>query len=204
MKKSLLLLIAAISFSFTQAQSVNFGAKAGLNLADASGSDVSGTSMRVSFHLGALAQISLTDMLSVQPEVVYSDQGAKVSVDNGSGGTVSGTYKLGYINVPVLLKYTTSSGFFAQTGPQIGFLLSAKASGGGASVDVKNDFKSTDFSWVFGVGYLTSMNIGIDGRYNLGLSNVENTGTTGGTGTIKNSVIQIGVFYLFGERKTSK
>jgi hypothetical protein len=139
-------------------------------------------------------------MLSVQPEAYYSDQGAKVKIDDGSGGTISGTYKLGYINVPVLLKYTTSSGFFVQTGPQIGFLLSAKASAEGQTVDEKQYFKSTDFSWAFGAGFLTSMNIGIDARYNLGLSNVEKDQGSG-TGTIKNSVIQVGVFYLFGEPK---
>jgi hypothetical protein len=201
MKKSILLLIAAISFSLTQAQSINFGLKAGANLANATGSDATGSSIRISFNAGALAQISLNEMLSVQPEVYYSDQGAKVKEDNGSGGTISGAQKLGYINVPVLLKYTTSSGFFVQTGPQIGFLLSAKASASGVSVDEKQYFKSTDFSWAFGLGYLTSMNVGIDARYNLGLSNIENTGNTSGTGTIKNSVIQVGVFYLLGENK---
>ncbi|HEX4373929.1 MAG TPA: porin family protein [Puia sp.] len=201
MKRSILMLVAAVSFSLTQAQSVNFGLKAGVNLANATGSDAEGSSMRVSFNAGALAQISLNDMLSVQPEVYYSDQGAKVKFDNGLGGTVTGTQKLGYINVPVLVKYTTSSGFFVQTGPQIGFLLSAKASAAGQSSDEKSFFKSTDFSWAFGAGFLTSMNIGIDARYNLGLSNIENTGNSGGTGTIKNGVIQIGVFYLFGEPK---
>ena len=84
---------------------------------------------------------------------------------------------------------------------QIGFLLSAKASAGGTSVDVKSDFKSTDFSWAFGLGYLTTANVGIDARYNLGLSNIENTSGTNSTGTLKNTVIQIGVFYLFGEGK---
>jgi len=202
MKKSILLLIAAISFSLTQAQ-VNFGAKAGVNFANATGSDASGSSIRVSFNAGFLAQIPVSDALSVQPEVVYSDQGAKVNFDNGTGGTESGAYKLGYINVPVLLKYTTSSGFFVQTGPQIGFLLSAKASANGVSVDEKSNFSSTDFSWAFGLGYLTSANVGIDARYNLGLSNIEKTDQSN-SGTVKNSVIQVGIFYLFGDRKSGK
>jgi hypothetical protein len=198
MKRSLSLLIAAASFGFTQAQ-VNFGAKGGFNFANLTGSDASGASMRVSFHVGALAQISVTDMFSVQPEVYYSDQGAKVSQDGQSG-----TYKLGYINVPVLLKYTTSSGLFLQTGPQLGFLMSAKAESQGVSVDIKSQANSTDFSWVFGLGYLTSSNLGIDARYNLGLSNIEKNDGSGDTGTLKNGVIQVGVFYLFGESKGKK
>jgi hypothetical protein len=129
----------------------------------------------------------------LQPELNYSMQGAK--------GTSSGqdfTLAQNYLNVPVLLKYNHESGFFAETGPQIGFLMSAKVSGGGVSMDVKSDYKSTDFSWAFGVGYLIkSVNAGIDVRYNLGLSNNEASGSSSG-GTQKNSVIQIGVFYLFG------
>ncbi len=195
MKKSILLLIAAISFSLTQAQ-VNFGAKAGFNLANLSGSDASGNSIRVSFHVGALAQFSVTDAFSVQPEVYYSDQGAKFNQNSETGA-----YKLGYINVPVLLKYTTSSGFFVQTGPQIGFLLSAKAESQGVSVDLKPQAQSVDFSWAFGVGFLTTANVGIDARYNLGLTNIEKTTSGGSTGTLKNGVIQIGLFYLFGQSK---
>ena len=199
MKKSCLLLIAAVSFSLTQAQSINFGAKAGLNLANVTGSDASGNSILVSFHAGVLAQFSVTNQFSVQPEILYSGQGTKFS----SSGE-SGTDKLGYINIPVLAKYTTSSGFFVQTGPQIGFLLSAKESSGGTTMDFKSDVTSTDFSWVFGLGYLTSANIGIDGRYVLGFTNLEKN--TGGStsGTLKNGVIQIGVFYLFCDRKVKK
>ena len=33
-----------------------------------------------------------------------------------------------------------------------------------------------DFSWVFGLGFLTAANIGIDARYNLGPSNIEKGG----------------------------
>ena len=195
MKKLFLLLIAAISLSLVHAQSINFGAKAGLNLANVTGSDASGNSMLVSFHIGVLAQFSVTDAFSVQPEVLYSAQGAKFS-DAGE----SGSDKLGYINIPILSKYTTSSGFYGETGPQIGILLSANESEGGASTSIKQYVSSTDFSWVFGIGYLTSANVGIDGRYNLGFSNLEkNSGGNGGT--LKNGVIQIGVFYLFGERK---
>lgn len=200
MKKSILLVIAAISFTLIQAQ-VNFGVKAGLNLANATGSDATGSSTRANFHAGVLAQIPIVDALTVQPEAVYSAQGARVSFADGSGGTISGTHKLDYINVPVLFKYTSPSGFLVETGPQIGFLISAKASVNGITENEKDNFKSTDFSWAFGIGFISLINIGIDARYNLGLTNIENSSNNGSTGTVKNSVIQIGVFYLFGEPK---
>jgi hypothetical protein len=82
--------------------------------------------------------------------------------------------------------------------------LSAKVKSGGTTTDVKSSYQSTDFSWAFGLGYLiSSVNVGIDARYNPGLTNLEKTGT-GGTGTVKNSVIQIGVFYLFGKGPNNK
>jgi hypothetical protein len=107
----------------------------------------------------------------------------------------------GYLNIPVLFKYGHSSGFFGETGPQLGFLLSANVKSGGTSTDVKSSYQSKDFSWAFGLGYfLNPVNIGIDARYNLGLTNL-NKGGTGATGTVKNSVFQVGVFYLFGKSK---
>ncbi|HLX90308.1 MAG TPA: porin family protein [Puia sp.] len=196
MKKSMLLLMAAISISLTQAQNISFGAKAGLNIASLSGSDVSGATSRVSFHIGGLAQIPLTGMLSLQPELVYSSQGAKINA-NGSQETLS----LGYLNLPILLKYSTSVGVYFESGLQFGLDLSGKVSANGTSTDVKKDVNSLDVSWPIGAGYLTSMNLGFDARYNLGLTNDENKSNTQGTGTIKNGVFQIGVFYIFGSTK---
>jgi hypothetical protein len=200
MKKLILLVIGAISFSLIQAQ-VNFGVKAGLNLANATGSDATGSSTRSNFHAGVLAQIPVTGQFSIQPEAIYSGQGARVDFADGSGGTISGTHKLSYINVPILLKYTSASGFLVETGPQIGFLISAKASVNGMNANEKDNFESTDFSWAFGIGFMSLINIGIDARYNLGLTNVENSSNGGTTGTVKNSVIQIGAFYLFDKPK---
>src|SRR5580698_10480733 len=118
MKRSILLLTATISFFLTQSQ-INFGVKAGLNLANATGSGATGSTTRANFHAGVLAQIPINDMLGIQPEIIYSGQGARASFADGSGGTISGTHKLSYINVPVLFKYTSSSGFLVETGLQV-------------------------------------------------------------------------------------
>jgi len=61
-----------------------------------------------------------------------------------------------YVNIPVLFKYNNPGGFFAETGPQLGFLISAKAKSGSVSFDAKSNYKSTDFSWAIGAGYLIS------------------------------------------------
>jgi hypothetical protein len=135
-------------------------------------------------------------MLSLQPEGVYSIQGFRFS-DSTTGISVS--FRNSYINIPVLLTYTLPGGLFFQAGPQVGFLIGAKAAAGGTSVDTKSIFKSTDISAAFGVGYNMTENFGINARYNLGLVNIANN--PGDGLSVKNTVIQVGFFYLFGENE---
>jgi hypothetical protein len=75
-------------------------------------------------------------------------------------------------------------------------LVSAKDKRG--SYDTGNvddrDFKNTDFSWAFGLGYLATSGLGVDARYNLGISNINNTSRTA---DVRNSVFQFGLFYQF-------
>jgi hypothetical protein len=192
MKSLMIVFLAGVSCVSAQAQ-IQFGVKAGANFSTLTGSGASGASTKVGFQGGVLVGIPLADAFSLQPEVNYSAQGAKASVSGESF-----TLTQNYLNVPVLLKYKHETGLFAETGPQIGFLMSAKASEGGNSVDVKSSYQSTDFSWAFGLGYqLKSINAGIDARYNLGLTNDAASGG-GSNETVKSSVFQVGVFYLFG------
>jgi hypothetical protein len=56
-----------------QAQLVKFGFKGGLNYANYSGSDLQFDAL-TSYHAGLVAEIKLVD--SIQPELLYSTQGA--------------------------------------------------------------------------------------------------------------------------------
>ncbi len=185
MKKTLFLCVSALLLMTATKAQTQFGVKAGANFATLTGSDVSGAKMQVGANIGVLAHIPLTSMFSFNPEAVYSMQGAKFD---------GGHDNLNYLNVPVLFQYNNPSGFLVETGPQVGFLMSAKEHiDGGGSTDIKSDVKSTDFAWAFGVGFKTMSNIGFDARYNVGLSNIAEGG-----GKIQNGVFQINVFYLFG------
>jgi Outer membrane protein beta-barrel domain len=129
-------------------------------------------------------------MFAVQPELVYSGQGAKATFEE-----TDVKLNLGYLNVPVLFKYNHPSGFFIGTGPQIGFLLSGKEKVGSDHQDIKSSFKSTDFSWAIGLGYMFKpVNLGIEARFNQGLSNIASSSEA----KIHNQVIQIGLVYTFG------
>ena len=192
MKKSFLI-IAIIVFGLTNlnAQEVKFGAKAGLNLASITGDETDGIESRTAFHVGAVAEISISDKFSVQPELLYSAQGAKDSFDG-----IDVDAKIDYLNLPIMAKYYVAEGFSLELGPQVGFLLSAKAEGGGESIDFKDETKGIDFGANFGVGYKLESGLNFGARYNLGLSNI-NDGEDSDDFKNQNSVIQLSVGYFF-------
>src|SRR5262249_49654128 len=126
--------------------------------------------------------------IAIQPEVTYSLEGAKYP---GYGKA-----KIGVINIPLLGQFMFDHGFRVETGPQIGFLTKVKFEGiNGQVTNTKNNFKKIDFSWAFGLGYISNSGLGIDARYNLGMSNIAKI--NGVPHDIKNRVWQFGLFYQF-------
>jgi opacity protein-like surface antigen len=172
---------------------VNFGIKAGVNISSLTGDDASDVKSLVGPYGGAFVNIPVSTMFSVQPELLYSMEGAK---ESGTDTKII----LGYINIPVMLKYTNPSGFTAELGPQVGILSSAKAKADGETEDVKEFLKSTNFSLGIGAGFNFTPNIGVGLRYNLGLSNINDESG----GDLKTSNFAIGVHYSFGGGGTTK
>jgi hypothetical protein len=190
MKLNLTVLCIATLFSTTLiAQHVNVGIKGGLNVYNIKNDDDTKYDSKIGFNAGLLGHIHLAKELALQPEVVYSAQGAKYTVAN-----VETKFNLGYINVPVLLQYMFDNGFRLQAGPQVGFLINAKAKAGSLELDVKDNLNKVDFAVGAGLGYVhPASGFGVDARYNLGLNNInENSNVKS-----YNRGFQVGVFYLF-------
>lgn len=209
MKKIILSVAAIFAFGVVSAQETKFGVKAGLNLANLTG-DVENASTKVGFNVGGFVEIKLSDKFVFQPELLFSAQGAKsdYSVDYGAGENekFESTVKLNYLNIPLMAKYYVADKFSLEAGPQLGFLMSAKADtdytyndGDGftesvsTSVDVKDSFKSIDFGLNLGAGYDFSDNFSAGVRYNLGLSSISEDSNA----DVKNAVISVGVGYKF-------
>ncbi len=194
MKKLLLLMIAG-SFAAISAQAqTSFGLKGGLTAANVkfSGGGVTmSMKTKIGFYAGAMAEIGFAENFALQPELYFSALGSKADFTE-----FTSKLDLGYLNVPVLFKYR-NNGFAAFAGPQIGFLMSAKSSAEGEKEDVKEDFKSTDFSGIVGVGYTLSNGFGLDARYQIGLSSIaKSTPDTEGV-TAKNNAFMVGIHYFF-------
>jgi len=192
MKKLFCLVTATIVLLLVgTAQETHFGIKAGVNVASVEVSNGADYDGKAGLHAGGLAHIHITRHFALQPEIVYSMQGGKVN---------DFKLKLNYINIPLLAQYMTLDGFRLQTGPQLGLLVSAKTETGNVEINRKDVYSSTDFSWVFGAGYLFPQGIGIDARYNLGISNIiDDNGAEA-----HNRVFQVGLFYQFMHNKNSR
>ncbi|MBL7724972.1 MAG: PorT family protein [Chitinophagaceae bacterium] len=191
MKKIILsLVILATTFFVSQAQ-VNVGLKGGIGMFNFSGDDTEDFKSKIGPMGGIYAAIPISETFAVAPELQFSGQGAKMEISS-----IKVNYNLNYLNIPVMFQYRNPSGFIAETGPQIGFLMSAKASADGDEEDIKDSFKGSAFSWGIGLGFKSSMGLGISARYNLNLNNIVDD--EGGDVDVKNSGFQVGVFFEFG------
>lgn len=148
------------------AQGVSGGLKLGLNLANQtfSGSGItSSPGFRPSLHAGGYLTLMISNKLGVQPEILYSGQGAK------SGDNV---LKFNYITVPVLVRFNISDRFSLHAGPQIGILASAKQKLGSESVDVKDGYKGTDIGVAAGLAVDLPMGLNFGFRFVKGMTNL--------------------------------
>jgi hypothetical protein len=218
MKKVILSLsIIAIATVSANAQ-IKFGIKGGMNASNIIGdhslsADETGNqdnlqyTTKIGYNLGAFVNLPIKGKFSLQPEVMYSLQGANYKITDedefGDVSTSTGHLNLSYVQVPILAKFTFGHKFYAQTGPQFGFLMSAKDKFSGGSDDVKSSFQSFDFAWGLGIGYTLPMGVGFDLRYNIGITAIDKTSSDDNSGDgldLKdhNSNLQVGIFYVFG------
>lgn len=190
------------------AKETRFGVRGGVNLANLNASDQTATSpldgsTKTGYNFGVLVNVPLgASSFSFQPELSYSSQGAKLS-----NSTTAREQDLDYLNIPLNLQWKSAGGFFVQTGPQVGFLMTANTknttgnSGTAPGVDNKSQFDKTDLSWSAGLGFLSRVGLGIDARHNFGLRNIREDNNTTITGNLRNNVTQISLIYHFGANK---
>ena len=190
MKKLIVLafLMAGAMYSFAQAK-FEVGIKGGVNFSQLSGNGnvggINGQSTfdnRTGYHFGAFALIK-GGKVGIQPELLFSQQGSKVKVNQDDFDA-----NFSYINIPVIVKLYTVAGINLQVGPQFGFLSKAEID----NDDAKDSFKSSDVSLALGVGWDLPFGLKIDGRYNLGLTKIEDDASYK---NVKNQVFQVSVGY---------
>lgn len=186
MKKILLAAVLFMATSATiQAQLLKFGVKAGVNFANQTGdASISGIDYSkdgiTSYHAGVVAEIKLLEKFAIQPELLYSTQGA--TYKNAFAEIKN---ELGYLSIPVMAKIYLTKSFSVEAGPQASFLVSEKN-----DFNVKNA-ETFDFGLNVGLGLKITESIFVQGRYGFGLTEASKSAD------VKNSVFQLSAGFLF-------
>lgn len=203
MKQTILLLALGLGASTAaQAQyrgrggNVSLGIKAGAALTDFVGADA-GDIMghpydnRLGFQAGVFANIGFSKLFAFQPELLYSQKGAKTR-------DVEEKFRLHYVDVPLVFHVNTD-GFFLEAGPQVGFLVAAQHQTGNISSDITS-YKTVDFGYVAGLGYQLKHGLGLGLRYNGAFTNFPEPVANGNTvrqNRVRNSALQLYATYSF-------
>lgn len=196
MKKTLftLALLAGLTGAAqAQRSNVSLGIKAGPSYSSLIGAQATNYESVFGFHAGVFANIGLTDLFAFQPEIIYSQKGAKVP-------NIDLTTRLNYVDIPLSF-HVNADGLFFEAGPQLGILVAAKDKLGNVSVDRKTLYNTLDFGYLAGLGYQRKSGPGIGVRYNGGFTNVEKSRTVGNMtvqNNIRNSAFQLYLTYSFG------
>lgn len=194
------MLILAAQHSYGQLQ-MAIGLKAGPNFAKINTDASAGENYksRTGFHGGAFVLFKATK-IGIQPEVIFSQQGSKVTIN---GKDFESNFS--YINIPIILKLYTVAGINIQAGPQFGFVNNGEApiptnpddleNTEWTVKDVKNLAKGSDFTVALGLGWDLPFGLTVDARYNLGISKIYDKAPSQQTEDAKNQVIQVSLGY---------
>ena len=180
MKKIAFLIIIAIC-GFSQVRAQNFGVKAGYNYSTLSGetSSISTIEGLSGFYIGGLVELPISNMLSIQPELIFSRQGVDLrqGLKNLSIRTDTSEIRLDYLNIPVMAKVNLGP-IFLEGGVQFGFLVNKpKVDSYIANVYLRNlldkdSYNSFDFGVGAGLGVKLNQHFFVETRYTYSLTNV--------------------------------
>ncbi len=206
--KHFLVFIVIVSLSSINCNSQTYyGFKVGANLSNIYG-DNSFSGIKPAMHVGAVAEIALSDFFSLQPELLYSMQGSQTgSYQNNDNPELpyymedvkTGSFKNNnhYVILPIMVRYFVTDMISIDAGPQVGYLLFAKKSDGKYEwTDTKDSMNTFDYGINLGASYEFDNGMNVNLRYSYGLANIyktENDITLKGN----NAVAQISLGYKF-------
>ncbi|REA62819.1 PorT family protein [Dyadobacter luteus] len=185
MKKLIVICLMLVASTSAFSQSFSIGPKAGINVSNYTGGDIESDAL-VGYHIGGIINYGFGEVFSIQPEVLFSTQGAKVS-----NAGQKNDFKISYLTVPVMLKFKTKGGFYLELGPQVGFRTSSNI----PDQTINNFAKGLDLAAAGGLGFQSNIGLGVGVRYVAGLSKVGDFNAGNINPDFRNSVIQASIFW---------
>jgi hypothetical protein len=146
--------------------------------------------VRMGLVVGLFGVVPVNSTLAFQPEVLFSQQGAKVEE-----GSDEGKIKLDFLQVPLLarVKLGSNSPAHLLVGPSFGFRTKAEVESNGETEDIKDEVESMDVGLVTGVAVNAGPAV-VDARYTWGLRNLDKSVDPG---KVKNRVFSFSVGLRF-------
>jgi hypothetical protein len=192
MKKISLVVLFSILSTFAFSQGISIGPKVGVNFSNYTGGNIKSDAL-LGYHLGGFISFNAGRNFAVQPEVLFSTQGAKL--DRGTQKDTK--FKTNYVSIPVMLKFKTNGGLYLELGPQVAF----KTGDDIADQTINKFAKNLDLSLGGGIGYQTNFGLGIGARYMAGITKVgdfDSNTISNLDPDFKNSIIQLSLFFAIG------
>jgi hypothetical protein len=181
------------------------GIKGGINFANLYVSDVKDENLKIGANAGFYAKLPIARGISIQPELLYSNKGAKDTYNNVLQGSGQYRFNLNYLETPLLMVFNLTPNFNIQAGGYLAYLASANVK------DVNRDgtiygvrdlnadsFHRVDYGLAAGFGF-DIQNMTFGARYSYGLQNIGRSGNLSGdlTRDSKNSVATLFIGFAF-------
>ncbi|MFL9832781.1 porin family protein [Chryseobacterium terrae] len=204
---------------------VKFGIKGGVNSSAFDYQELSVKNQKIGFNAGAFINIPLSQKFAIQPEVLYSELGAKNNLSQINTTTIEGAtvvenidskVYLNYISVPLMLQMKPADNFYIEAGPEFSYFLNGKVkdetivkttmdgntttTNESYSTDIDKDYvKKFNIGLGLGLGYYFTPNLGINARYVNSLTHFANNAglEEADKNNTTNRLFQLGLNYKF-------
>ena len=213
MKKNIFIFTLLLFSQFIgKAQEFDVGVKGGLSYVSLRGttSEVSSLKGKLGAYVGAYGELFLGRIFSLQPEFLFSRQGAKWEREGllPNGEVFKTSINTDYVNVPILANIKLYEKFSIQAGPQFGFLAVKPEIGSeenifdGENYLDKGIYRSFDFAICIGFKFRFYENFSAELRYTNSLTNLFDknhpaleTANFGEKNNFRHSYFSVGVEY---------
>lgn len=196
-KKQLFISTAFFFYSVSSWPQASAGPKLFLNFSNVvGGENTAGNKFKLGFSAGVYLKLDLSDLVSLQPEFLYSTRGFRYTTADSNL-----KHSLRYIDFPLLIGIQIGENGSMNFGPQIGFLINDKIKGvvsnSSSSVNIDSDnvygYNTTEYAIAFGGGYMFRYNLLVSVRGMYGLTKLYLNGDLA-----HNFAFGLSVAYTFG------
>jgi Outer membrane protein beta-barrel domain len=178
--------LLVLLFSMSASAQPRLGVIGGLNVGNLDADfdkAITKVSTKTFFGVGGVVDLRLNENFSLYMQPMYLRKGALVKdlQDN-----IEFPFTFAFLELPVFLKAEFGSAVrpYLMAGSTVGYLLSADVEGKYSGITFKGDMKEVTESLDFGLGFgagvsypLSTVSIFVEGRYTLGLLNMQKGGT---------------------------